>query len=214
MYISKIALALLVGTCTSYAVPIIIGTGNPGNIGTDNVLFNDDNLIHQGALIQGNFAGTGAGFLAEFSSASGTGGLQGSGGQAEIEGLFGNDPIRNLTFGLADGATFTKAIFNIDADADGLLSIAVNFLGASGSPYEELVALRDNGQNFFYIEADEGVAITSISLSTDDSGINVAKQFRIGGFANAVGVPDGGATAIMLGMGFLGLVGLCRRTNS
>jgi len=206
-------LPLIFCTLNIGAVPFVIGTGNPGNEGTDNVLFNDDFLIRQGPLIQGNFAGEGAGFLAEFSSGSGTGGLQGAGGQAEIEGLVGNNPIQHLTFGLADGATFTKAIFNIDADSDGMLSIAVNFIGASGSPYEELLSLRDNGQNFFYVEAIEGLAITSITLNTDDSGINVARQFRIGGFANAVGVPDGGATVVLLGLGFLGLVGVSRQMN-
>ena len=193
------------------AVQIVIGSGNPGNSGTDNVLFNDPLLAHEGALVQGNFAGEGLGYVAEFTSTSGSGLLRGSGGQAEVEGILGNDPLLNLVFGLADGATFTKAIFNVDATTDGSLSIAVNYFGASGSPYEELVTLNGNGQNFFYVEAEPGVAISSISLTAENTEIDVARQFRLGGFANAIGVPDGGATAIMLGLGFLGLVGYSAR---
>lgn len=200
-------------SAASYAVPIVIGSGNPGNAGTDNVLFNDPSLTRQGALVQGNFADDGLGFVVEFTSESGNGLLQGGGGQAEIEGLVGNDPITSLTFGLADNATFTKAIFNIDADEDGFLTIAVNFLGALGSPYEELVPLTDNGQNFYHVTAGDGAVISSITLSTEDSGINVARQFRLGGFENSSRVPDGGATATLLGFGLLGLMAIRKRAN-
>jgi hypothetical protein len=203
------------GLCSAgtYAVPILISDGNPGNAGTDNVLFNNDALVRQGPVVQGDFNGAGLGYIIEFTSDSGTGGLQGAGGQAEIEGLVGNNPIMSLTFGLTDNATFTSAIFNIDADADGFMTVAVDFLGGAGSPYEELVPLNDNGQNFYHVFALEGNVISSITLSTIDSGFNVARQFRIGGFAdasNGTNVPDGGATAVMLGLGMLGLVGIGR----
>ena len=193
------------------AVPIVIGTGNPGNQGTDNVLFNDSSLQHSGVVVEGNFAGEGSGYVINFTSASGNGELLGSGGQAEITGHSGNDPLTDLTFSLAQGATFTKAIFNVDAVNDGFLTITVNYLLASGSPYEELVTIGGSGQNFFNVNADDGAVITSINLLTVDTELDSIRQFRLGGFANAIGVPDGGSTAIMLGLGFLGLVGLRRK---
>lgn len=208
-----LAFALCLSSVPLTAIPIVIGSGNPGNLGTDNVLFNDSSLIHEGSVVQGNFSGQGLGYVIEFTSDSGTGKLRGSGGQAKIEGLAGNDPFSELSFGLSGGATFTKAIFNIDSNDDGNLSIAVYFLGASGSPYEELVNLTEGGQNFFNITAGEGNQITAITLRTDDADINVARQFRIGGFANAVGVPDGGSTALMLGFAFFGCTQLSRICN-
>ena len=72
--------------------------------GTDNVLFNNASLIHSGLLVQGDFNGAGAGFIVDFTSASGNGNLGVSGGQAVLVGGTGNTPYSNVTVQL-EGAT-------------------------------------------------------------------------------------------------------------
>src|ERR1051326_254113 len=75
---------MAVASSTAWADPITITTGNPGNAGTDNVLFNNGSLIHSGTLVQGDFNGIGAGFIVDFTSTSGTGNLGVSGGQCKL----------------------------------------------------------------------------------------------------------------------------------
>lgn len=199
---------------TVFAVPnvsaITITPGNPGNAGTDNVLFNDGSLPHSGSLVQGNFSGSGAGFVVNFTSSSGNGQIAGSGGQATINGLAGNNPFTSLTFGLNGGATFTKAILNPDATADGAINFVVNYITPGGS-FAQSFALSGNGQNFFGIDANGTEKITSVTFSTSaPSGFADASQFRLGGFAAPTGIPDGGTTIALLGA-TLGLLGLARR---
>lgn len=192
---------------------ITITAGNPGNAGTDNVLFNDGSLPHSGSLVQGNFSGSGAGFVVNFTSASGNNQIQGSGGQATITGLTGNSPFTSLTFGLTSGATFTKAILNPDAIADGTINFAVNYLNPAGQTLNQSFALSGNGQNFFGIEAAGTERITSVTFSTGAAnGFSDASQFRLGGFVAppATNVPDSGNSLALLGAGLLAL-GLVRR---
>ena len=187
------------------AIPIVITVGNPGNAGTDNVLFNDDTLVHSGTLVQGNFNGSGAGYIVDFTSSSGTGEIYGGGGQAEIHGGTGNDPFTSLTFGLENGATFTKAILNVgvvnDPKTDGTILFKVSYIDAAGSPYSETFPVAWNGNNYFGIVATTA-KISQITFSTSDVAFHDAQQFRLGGFAP---VPDGGTTALLLGMATLGL---------
>ncbi len=68
--ILRIALAM-VFSVSAMAVSIVIGSGNPGNTGSDNVLFNDGSLSHSGTLVQGNFANEGLGFIVDSTSSSG-----------------------------------------------------------------------------------------------------------------------------------------------
>jgi hypothetical protein len=187
------------------AVAIMISAGNPGNAGTDNVLFNDSNLLHSGSLVQGNFAGNGSGFIVDFTSNSGNFLLTGSGGQATIEGQSGNDPFTSLTFGLEAGATFTKAILNPDATVDGNIDFSVSYIDAAGSPFVQSWALDGNGQNFFGIVAGDGARITQVTFSSTDSAFNNASQFRLGGFQRGGSVPDGGATVALMGLALGGL---------
>src|SRR6266480_4258528 len=56
--------------CSASAWAITITPG-PGNFpGDDNVLFNDPSLMHDGTLVQGNFNGSGNGFIVDFMSSS------------------------------------------------------------------------------------------------------------------------------------------------
>src|SRR3569832_2681323 len=105
---------MAVASSTVWADPIAITTGNPCNQNTDNVLFNNGSLVHSGTLVQGDFNGSGAGFIVDFTSTSGTGNLGVSGGQAVLVGGTGNTPFTNTTMQLENGATFQKLILNID----------------------------------------------------------------------------------------------------
>jgi hypothetical protein len=206
---------MLVASSTAWADPIVITTGNPGNQNTDNVLFNNANLVHSGLLVQGDFNGSGAGFIVDFTSTSGTGNLGVSGGQAVLVGGAGNIPFSNVTVQLENGATFTKLILNIDV-TNGLpaptsVQFTVNYTLLGGQVFNQVFSVDTNGQNFFGIEAFEGAVINSVTVQglngTTFSDIN---QWRLGGFAPAGEVPEP-ASLFLLGSGLVGTAGALRR---
>src|SRR5918994_5885918 len=90
------ALVMMAASSTTLADPITITVGNPNNQNTDNVLFNNGSLVHSGLLVQGDFNGAGAGFIVDFTSASGNGNLGVSGGQGVIRGGKGKMPFSNV----------------------------------------------------------------------------------------------------------------------
>lgn len=194
----------LFGAATAWSIPITITEGNPGNQGTDNVLYNDGSLQHTGTLIQGNFNGNGAGRIVDFTSSSGSQLLIGLGGQAEISGGSGNDPFTQLSFFLEDGYLFSKAILNVEAIANGNINFSVNYIDAVGTPFNQPFALSSSGNNFFGIQAADGARISSVNISTSDTQFNRLKQVRLGGFTPAQNVPDSGTTFTLLGVSLIG----------
>lgn len=207
------AILIALGSATVFADPITITTGNPGNQGTDNVLFNNGSLLHSGLLVQGDFNGSGAGFIIDFTSASGSGNLGVSGGQAVLVGGTGNVPFSNVTVQLENGATFTKLILNIDV-TNGLppptqVQFTVNYTLAGGQVFNQVFTVSTNGQNFFGIQAAEGAVINSVTVQglggTTFSDID---QWRVGGFSNPVPEP---ASMLLLGSGLAGLAAGVRR---
>src|ERR1044072_2223294 len=216
LILTSAAFAILVmASSTVWADPITITVGNPGNQDTDNVLFNNGSLIHSGLLVQGDFNGAGEGFSVDFTSASGSGNLGVSGGQAVLVGGTGNIPFSNATVQLENGATFTKLILNIDV-TNGLppptqVQFTVNYTLAGGQVFSQVFSVDTNGQNFFGIEAAEGAVINSVTVQglggTTFQDIN---QWRLGGFAQPNSVPEP-ASLFLLGSGLVGAAGAVRR---
>jgi len=216
LILASAAFAIMVmASSTAWADPITITVGNPGNQDTDNVLFNNGSLVHSGLLVQGDFNGSGAGFIVDFTSASGNGNLGVSGSQAVLVGGTGNNPFSNTTVQLENGATFTKLILNIDVTS-GLppptsVQFTVNYTLAGGQVFNQVFSVNANGQNFFGIEAAEGAVINSVTIQglngTTFADIN---QWRMGGFSTPNNVPEP-ASLFLLGSGLVGTAGALRR---
>src|SRR5215217_5983737 len=195
IFASAVFAIMALASSTAWADPITITVGNPGNQDTDNVLFNNGSLVHSGTLVQGDFNGSGAGFIVDFTSASGSGNLGVSGGQAVLVGGSGNSPYTNVTVQLENGATFQKLILNIDV-TNGLqppttVQFTVNYTLAGGQVFNQVFSVDTNGQNFFGIEAFEGAVINSVTVQAlGNTSFSEINQWRVGGFSTPNSVPE------------------------
>jgi PEP-CTERM motif-containing protein len=211
VYLKKSLLALaafaIVSIVASNAKADIVVVTGVNNQGTDNVLLNPATNVTTvtGTVGQNNL-------LVNFTSSSGSGLLNANpSGQATVSGGTGNTALTQLTFGLANSDTFTRAVFNINASVSGSVLIHVTGINITGGFFEDDFTVDANGQNFFTITAINGQLIQTVSLTAINGAVfEDVRQVRLGGSEIVETVPEP-ASMILLGTGLVGVAAGLRR---
>jgi hypothetical protein len=198
-----LAIVAIVGLAAGTAKADIVVVTGVNNQGTDNVLLNPATDV---STVTGTVGPSN--LVVNFTSSSGSGLLNADpSGQATVSGGTGNIAFTQLTFGLANNDTFTRAVFNINAAGDGTVTIHVEGININGGSFEDDFTVDANGQNFFTVTAINGQLITSISLSTTDTTFEDVRQVRLGGTGE---IPEP-TSMLLLGTGLLGIAAGARK---
>jgi hypothetical protein len=203
------AAALFCGLVGHAQATLILESGiSGGNAGTDNVIINGcDSVITGPALMVQGCLNTDHAMNV---NVTGNENLVANGGQARFDPADGTFDAFTINF--ADPAFgFTKLIFNVDADVDGLADFrAVDQFGNVFNFND--IPLDGQGQNFFTLLASNGEIAVNFSLLSTDPTQNILnlQQVRLGAVQIPILVPEPGALTL-LGLGLLGLAGLTRR---
>jgi PEP-CTERM motif len=205
---SLLALAVfaIVGVLADTAKADIVVVSGVNNQGTDNVLLNPATNVTTvtGVVGQNNL-------VVNFTSTSGSGLLNADpSGQATVSGGTGNTALTQLTFGLANSDTFTRAVFNINASVSGSVLIHIEGINLTGGFFEDDFVVDSNGQNFFTVTAINGQLIQTISLTAINGAVfSDVRQVRLGG-SEIEPIPEP-ASMLLMGTGLIGVAAGVRK---
>src|SRR6185369_17952427 len=184
----------LVASTAKADIVVVTGVNNQG---TDNVLLNPATNV---TTVTGTVGANN--LVVNFTSSSGSHLLNANpSGQATVSGGTGNTALTQLTFGLANNSTFTRAVFNINASVSGSVLIHVEGVNISGGFFEDDFTVDSNGQNFFTVTAINGQLMRTISLTAINGAVfEDVRQVRLGGSEIVQTVPEP-ASMMLLGTG-------------